>query len=213
MLSLLTISCATTVVPVSVPIIEKSEPMYIIDLRPETEKNEKTKIFSLFITSKAYGTYRIGTKGIEPKPLRIFQHRVNEKYSHTELVPEVKVHHFVVYSNHKSELRWGVTGELLGGIVGAAVATGTQKYGVDGLASIVKKEEFESVEKEYLHALYTEEENPNKVSVLFVYIDAEIEGKRTFIKTMTAIKPPKDDKRIPYVVGVETAIAYFLDQY
>ena len=211
-LSLLTVGCATLVLPVDVPNIEKSASLNVIDLRPEAEKSEKNKIFSLSIVSNAYGIYRIGTKVIEPNALRIFQHRVYEKFSHAVLVPEVKVHHLVVYSNLKSELRRGVTGGLLAGVVGAAVASSTQKYGVDGHASIVNKEEFDAAEKEYLHALYTEEENPDKASVLFVYLDAEIDGKRTFIRTLTPLRFEADDKRIPYVVGVEAAIAYFLDQ-
>jgi len=207
--SIFVFGCAAPTIMVEVPNIEKSSSMDLVDLRPQSEK--ENKIFSLSITSEAYGTYRRGDKLLDPSMVRIFQHRVFEKYAELEDVPEVKLHHFVVYMNLKSELRRGVTGGLLGGVVGAAVASGTQKYGIDGLASITTTEEFNAFEKEYKRALYTEEENPDKVSVFKVYLEAEIDGKRIFIETMTPTKLP--DNKNPHVAAVETAIAYFLDQY
>lgn len=59
--------------------------------------------------------------------------------------------------------------------------------------------------------MYTEEVNPGKVSVFKVYLEAEIDGKRTFTETMTPIKLPENT--YSHVAAVETTIAYFLDQY
>lgn len=209
LVSLFVFGCAAPTIMVEVPNIENSSSIELVDLRPESEK--ENKIFSLSITSEAYGTYRRGDKLLDPTMVRIFQHRVYDKYANAGTAPEIKLHHFVVYMNLKSELRRGVTGGLLGGVVGAAVASGTQKYGIDGLASITTIEEFNAFEKEYKRALYTEEENPDEVSVFKVYLEAEIDGKRTFIKTMTPTKLPENKNS--HVAAVETAIAYFLDQY
>jgi len=207
--SILTFGCAAPTIMADMPHIENSSPVNVTDFRPETEK--ENKIFSLSITSEAYGIYRRGDKLLNPTPIRIFQHRIYEKFSAKSVVPEVKVHHFVVYMNLKSELRRGVTGGLLGGVVGAVIASGTQKYGVDGLASLTTLEKFEAFDKEYKRALYTEDDNPEKASVYKVYLEAEIDGKRTFIETMTPTKLPENKN--PHLVAVETAIAYFLDQY
>jgi len=206
--SLIVIGCAANT-KVEVPNIEKSSSLELVDLRPQSEKVDKT--FSFAITSEAYGIYRRGDRHLNPSMVRIFQHRVFEKFAEIEEVPAVKLHHFVAYQNIKSELRRGVTGGLIGGVVGAGIVSGTQKYGIDGLASITTTEDFNAFEKEYKRALYTEEENPGKVSVFNVYLEAEIDGKRAFIKTMTPIRLP--GHKNSFLAAVETAIAYFLDQY
>lgn len=207
----LMVGCAAPTITLDMPNIEASSVLMIEDLRPETEK--ENKIFSLAITSEAYGTYRRGDKLINPNPVRLLQHKIYEKYAPSDAVPSVKVHHLVMYMNLKSELRRGVTGGVLGGVIGAAVASGTQKYGVDGIAEITSEEEFNAFDEEYKRALYTEEENPGKASVYKVYIEIEIDGKRVFVSTMTPTRLPKDDTRNPHVVALETAIAYLLDQY
>lgn len=206
-LSMLTIGCAARTTMVEIPNIDESSSVNIKDFRPESER--ENEIFSFSISSEAYGIYRHGDELVSPSPIRILQHRIYEKFSNTGIIPEVKVHHFVVYANLKSQLRKGV----LGGAIGAAIASDTQKYGVDGLASLTTEEEFKAYEEEYKRALYTQEENPEKVSVYKVYLDAEINGKRTFIKTMTPTTLPEDNPKNPHVVAVETAISYFLDQY
>lgn len=210
-LSVFAIGCSAPTIMVDMPDIEKSATLQVEDLRPAEEK--ENKIFSLSITSDAYGSYRRGDKLIDPTPIRILQHRIYEKYSPEMDVQDVKVHHFVVYMNLKSELRRGVTGGLLGGMVGGAVAAMTQKYGIDAVTSIITEEEFNAFEKEYKRSLYTKEENPNKASVYVVYLDAEIDGKRTFVKTMTPTRLPKEQSKNPHEAAIETAIAYFLDQY
>ncbi len=203
--------CKSLTATAEIPKIEKSSIVITQDLRSETEK--KNKIFSLLLTSKAYGTYRRGDKLIEPNPVRILQHRVYEKFMPMGVIPDVKVHHFVVYMNLRDELIRGSLASSFGGVIGAAIAAGTQKYGVDGTMSLTSREEFESFEKEYKRALYTQRENPDKVSVYRVYLEAEINGKRTFVKIMTPTKLPKGDDRNAHLVAIETAIAFFLDHY
>lgn len=203
--------CKLPTAVADIPKIEKSSIINTQDLRPETEK--KNKIFSFLVTSKAYGTYRRGDKLIKPDPVRIFQHRVYEKFMLRGIIPDVTVYHFVVYMNLKDELIRSSLASSFGGVVGAAVAAGTQKYNVDGIVSLTTRREFESFRKEYERALYTQKENPDKVSVYRVYLEAEINGKRTFVKTMTPTRLPKGDDRNPHLVAIETAIAFFLDQY
>ena len=204
--------CATGPVALDMPALDESSSISVVDLRPDNEREIKNKIFSLAITSKAYGLYRLGNQVTEPNLIRLFQHKLHE--SRPDLAPnaKVKVHHLVVYSNLKSELRRSVTMGAALGPVGAVVASSTQKYGVEGRAELVDREKFNNIEKEYERALYGAEENPDKSSVMFVYLDAEIDGEREFIRTMTPLRFSKDDKRIPYVVAVETATSYFLDQ-
>lgn len=79
-------------------------------------------------------------------------------------------------------------------------------------SSIVDPNYFESTAKDdYKPALYTEKENPNKAIVFITYIDAEINGKRVFIKTISPTDLP--EKQDPFINSVESAIKYYLDQY
>jgi len=210
-LSIVIVGCATSTVVVDMPHLEESSLVTVEDLRPSTEK--ENEIFSLLITSEAYGTYRRGDKLVNPNPLRIFQHRIYEKYANKGVVPDVKVYHLVVYMNLKSELRRGAFFGVLGGVIGSAVASGTMKYGVNGLATLTSEEEFNAFKQEYTRALYTEKENPGKVSVFKVYLEAEIDGKRVFVSTMTPTRLPKGVEKNSHVVAIETAMAYFLEQY
>ena len=44
---------------------------------------------------------------------------------------------------------------------------------------------FESLaQEEFKRALYTEAETPNKTNLAFIYIDADINGKRVFTRTI-----------------------------
>jgi Cu2+-containing amine oxidase len=100
----------------------------------------------------------------------------------------------------------------LAGPIGGAIASATKNNVVDGVASVIDGKEFEASSKEeYKRTLYTEKENPNKASVFIVYLDAEVDGKRVFVKTMTPTKLPEGKN--PHIAAVETAIAYFLQQY
>ncbi|WP_157678282.1 hypothetical protein [Oleiphilus messinensis] len=211
--SLLTIGCSIQKVIVNSPglqeSLEQSENLQIKDLRPEAEKDRE--IFSLFILSEAYGTSRQGDM-TEPPPLRILQHRIYDKYVNEARLPEVKVYHFVTYMNMQAELRKLSTSIALNQITGLAFPL-PRRFGVEGTATHVSQSEFEQVKDEYSRALYSETENPKRASVLIVYLDAEIDGERTFIKTMTPILLENQPGKIPIVVAIETAIAYFLDQY
>lgn len=209
-ISILMFGCAASIVQVNVPNIESSSTYKIEDLRPKSEKEHE--IFSLSISNESYGMSRQGDQ-TNPTALRILQHRIHEKYSNAAKIPDVKVYHFVTYMNIQSELRSGVIGGVLGGAIGAAMVSSTQKYDVNGVAAFVSRDEFEAFKDEYKRAMYTESDNPDKVSVLTVYLDAEIDGERKFIKTMTPVRIDNQPNKIPVVVAIETAISYYLDQY
>lgn len=208
--SILFVGCAAPIAKVDIPNIKESETVNVVDLRPASEK--ENEIFSLAITSEAYGTYRRGDALLNPSATRILQHRAYEKFSSSGELPKIKIHHLVVYMNLKSELRRGVTGGLLGGAIGGAIASATKNNAVAGINSVIDGKEFEALSKEeYKRSLYTEKENPNKASVFVVYLDAEINEKRVFVKTMTPTKLAEGKN--PHVAAVETAVAYFLEQY
>lgn len=58
LLALAFAACAPVVTKVSVPDIGKSDSVAVSDLRPASERERK--IFSLLVTSKQYGIWRIG---------------------------------------------------------------------------------------------------------------------------------------------------------
>ncbi|MBX2857176.1 MAG: hypothetical protein KTR17_00820 [Cellvibrionaceae bacterium] len=209
--AVLAVGCTAPSLKIDVPNLAESSFLLVEDLRPPTEKENKA--FSYSITSGAYGIYRRGDKLIDPSPVRLLQHEIYKKYASESSFPKVKVHHLVVYNNLKSALRKSATGGILGGVVGALIVAGNQKHGIDVVANLTTEEEFNSFEKEYQRALYTQEQNPNKVSVNKVYLEAELDGKRTFIMTMTPVELPKEVDKNSHVSAIETAIAYFLDQY
>ena len=207
---ILVTSCAAPVAKVAVSNISESSSLIVTDLRPKSEK--ESKAFSYIITSKAYATYRRGDDLLNPPPMRLFQHRAYEKFNPIGKSPEIKVYHLVVYMNLKSELRRGGFGAVLGGAIGGAISAVTNDNTVNGIFSTVDRSEFNSLSKsEYKRALYTKEENPEKASVFVVYIDAEVDGKRTFIKTITPTNIPGEQNS--HLAAVETAIEYFLQKY
>ncbi|WP_019616846.1 hypothetical protein [Psychromonas ossibalaenae] len=216
MKKLFVIICTTLIVgcsnvsKVEVPNIAESESVNFVDLRPANEK--ENEIFSLFITSDAYALYRRGDDLVEPAPVRLLQHRAYEKLSSEGNNPEVVVYHMVVYLNLQSELRGVSLGGLFGGAVGGAIAGAMEDGTVNSINSLVNKEEFEAMlADEYLRVTYTKDENPNEASVFVTYIDAEINGKRSFVKSMTPTRTP--DGIDPHVASVESAISYLLEQY
>ena len=177
------------------------------DLRPASEKVDKS--YSFFIGSESYGIFRRGDKWVVPDPIRLFQHKIFEKYPDGSNQPDVKVHHLAVYQNSGSLLKRGVLGGIIGGVIGSAIASSTTKYGIEGKAGLTSSEEFNSFEEEYQRGTYTSEENPGNVSIYRVYFEAEIEGKRTFVTTVTPVELPNDDKRNSQAVAVETAWPFF----
>lgn len=208
LLPLLAIGCAQPITKVDVPNIARSSGVVVEDLRPELEK--KSEIMSLSITSEAYGMYRKGDETLDPPMVRIFQHKAFEKFGAATPNLKLKLHHMVTYLNRKSELRKGVVGGTIAGPIGAALAAPKM---TSLLASeIVDAKAFEEASgPEYKRALYTEKENPDKTSVLIIYIESEINGKRVFTKTMSSIVVPEGQH--PHIVAVHSAIDHHLAQF
>jgi hypothetical protein len=207
LISLFFLSCAHQI---DVPEINKSESVLVKDLRPAIEKESEG--FSFLIFSDSYGIFRRGDAFLIPPAPRLLQHRVFEKLGFSQQPLELTIHHMVVYLNAKSDLtRSGVLGGV-GGAVGAAVAAATTSNFANLVSTLVDRQAFESLaQEEYKRALYTETENPNHASVYVVYIDAEISGKRVFVKTMTPSEAT--DNQNALAVAVESTIRYYLSQY
>lgn len=202
--------CATKPLKYDVPDIQSSTSLTVSDLRPAKEKEQE--VFSVLISSDAYAIYRNGENIIDPTPLRLFQHRVHEKFSGSEAPTDVKIYHLVSYMNAQSQLRTtAVAGGLLGP-VGAAVASSTKNNKVDPSVSLVDAKVFDSLaDKEYQRASYTAQENPNKATMFVIYIDAEINGKRVFIrKTSPSVQAGSAN---PYVDAVDNTIKAYLSIY
>lgn len=197
-------ACATAPAPkIDVPEIDKSQSVAVHDVRPALE--QERDIFSLLITSERYGTFRLAEVKTEPAPLRLFQHRVYERLGNKGPL-DVTVNHLVVYMNQQGQLRAGA----LGGLIGLAIVSGRE---VSGSSSVVDTPAFEAMkgEDEFKRALFNKTENPQNAPVLIVYIDATINGKRVTTKTVSPLKQPEG--KVPYVVALESASAYFLSQY
>jgi len=209
-LSLLVFGCAHSVTKINIPDITKSESVLLKDLRPENESSNE--IFSYLITSDAYGINRIGITNMVPTMTRLLQHRVYEKFGTSTHPIEIIVHHMVIYSNSQSRMKTGILAGTIAGPLGVLASAGLSDNNVTLYSTIVDPINFESTAKdEYKRALYTEKENPNKAIVVITYIDAEINGKRVFIKTMSPADLP--DNQNPFIYSVESAIKYYLDQY
>ncbi|HEX7915360.1 hypothetical protein [Rudaea sp.] len=192
------------------PGTDESVSVPIKDLRPKTEKENGT--FSFAITSSAYGIYRKGDATLAPPMIQIFRRLVFEKLGGSAKPLEISVYHMVVYANMKSEFRRAAAFAAVGGAVGGALAGAATGSTVNLSQSLVDRAHFEDEEiDENERADYTEAENPERTSVYVIYIDADINGKRTFVKTMAPIKTR--DKQDGYVAAVKSAIGYFLSYY
>ena len=119
----------------------------------------------------------------------------------------------VVYMNLKSQLRGQAIGAGVGGIIGTAIASGLNAGSTVNISqSIVDRAAFEAGGgDEYERAFCTDEENPNHASVFVIYIDAAINGKRVFVKTLAPTTAPKGE--VAYSLAVQSAIQFFLSQY
>ncbi len=210
LLSLLVFGCARPVTKINIPEITKSESVLLKDLRPENEKSDK--VFSYLITSDDYGINRVGNVTMVPTMTRLLQHRIYEKFGVSTHPIEIILHHMVVYINMQSTMKRSIQASMIAGPVGALASAGSSNNNVILSSTIVDPNYFESTAKdEYKRALYAEKENPNKAIVIITYIDAEINGKRVFIKTMSPTDLP--DKQDPFINSVESAIKFYLDQY
>lgn len=201
--------CAAKPFKYEVNALQQSEAFIVSDVRPQTEKEQK--IFSLMITNDAYGIYRNGEQAIDPTPLRLFKHRVHEKYAGSALPSKVVVHHFVSYMNATASLKKVAFASVFGA-AGALVASATNYKVAEEGVSLVDRAAFEaSIEKEFQRALYSADENPQKANLYIIYLDAEIDGKRQFIRKISPAIA-KDGKN-PYVDAVDSTIRAFLAGY
>ncbi len=202
-LPLLILGCVPPVTRMEVPGLAKSEALTMKDLRPANEKASET--FSLMVTSEAYGLYRKGDETHVPSATRLLQHRIFEKLGANGQPLDITVHHLVVYLNMKSELR--KVG--FGGLIAAAVVA-NNKVALSN--AVVDRKAFEDLQKdEYKRALFTEQENPEKASAFVVYVDAEINGKRTLTRSLVPSKAPEGQNA--HTRALNEAFDYFLAQY
>lgn len=198
-------ACAPVVTKFDMAGTDGSVSVPVTDLRPTIEK--QSEIFSLMITSSEYGLYRKGDATLDPPLTQVFRRRAFEKLG-ADAMKDVTIHHMVVYLNLQSELRRGAIGAGFGGVIGSLIAT-SGMTGANLSQSLADRAAFDR--EEYQRALYTAAENPKKSSVFVVYIDAEIGGRRVFTRTLAPTTGPEG--RVPYVLAVDSAIEYYLQQY
>lgn len=211
LLAALLTGCATTTpIKYEVTNIEQSDQFAIQDLRPKTEGTKE--MFSIWITSEAYGIYRIGEVGSEVDSMRLLQHRVYEKLASGSDDLDVKVHHLVVYMNLRASLKKSAMGAALAGALGVLIVDSLDKENpLPSGVSYVDSDVFDSmVEEEHQRGFYTEQENPEKTDVLIVYLDAEINGKRTFLRRISQITQ-EQDKNIFYEAVDNTVKALLMN--
>jgi hypothetical protein len=216
-ISLLLAACVQQkIARVNLPGLDRSSSVVVQDLRPADEKIALRGSFA--ITSSSYGISRLGDETLDPSMPRILQHRAWEKLGGSNGTPlEIAIHHMVGYKNIKSEVRGAALGAAIGGAIGGAVGGAasmgaTSRSGVNLSQSLVDQSQFEALaDEDYQRAYYTEQENPERASVFVIYIDAEIRGKRTFVKTIAPTASQKDQNA--YSLAVESAIQYYLSQY
>jgi hypothetical protein len=206
---LLLCGCAAKAVRMDMAGTDQSAAVPVKDLRPDSEK--ESEIFSLMITSSGYGTYRKGDEALDPPMPQVFRRMVYEKVGAGGAPTDITIHHMVVYMNMKSELRKGAIGSI-GGVVGAVItASMASNVGVNMNQALVDRATFEAAgHEEYERAFYTEAENPERASVFVVYIDATVNGKRVFIRTMAPVRGPKG--QAPIVEAVKSSIQFYLTQ-
>lgn len=199
--------CATAPpLHVDVSEISRSQSVTVRDERLPLET--KREVMSYLVTSDAYGIFRNGELGIDPPVLRLLQHRV---FEHSGPAAKVTVHHFVTYQNLQSQLRAGALGAALGplgALIGSSVANTEGSTG----AELVDGATFDKLtgDSEWKRGTYTNAENPNKGAVFITYIDAEVDGKRAFVRVVSPFKVPEG--KVPYVEAVEAAIRAWLGQ-
>jgi hypothetical protein len=205
--------CGSQAVKVDVTDIAKSERIVVKDLRPPKEKLQQ--LFSAWITSEDYGISRKGDDMLEPPAVRLLQHRLYESLGRDQINPtSLIVHHFVIYQNVKTHARRGALFAVFGGIVGAAVAIATENKAPNRASvlssSLVDGRAFEGLAgEEYKRAFFEPEENEQNVPAFVAYLDAEFDGKRVFVKT---VSPALENESIksPISFAVESVIQEFI---
>lgn len=199
--------CATAPpLHVEVPEIAKSQSVTVRDERLPIET--KREAMSYLITSDAYGILRNGELGIDPPVLRLLQHRV---YEHSGVDAKITVYHFVTYQNLQSQLRGAALGSVLGP-VGALIGSSATNNDAVTTTTLVDRAAFNALtgDDEWKRGTYTATENPKKGAVFVTYIDAEVNGKRAFVRVVSPLNVPAG--KAPYVEAVETSIQALLGQ-
>lgn len=208
-LALACAACAPVVTKVNVPDIGKSDAVAVSDMRPASEKEKK--IFSLMITSKQYGIWRVGDAHLSPSPVRLLQYQIAKQPNAETPPPKLTIYHFVVYENMKSQLRHGAAGAALGGALGAVIGDATASRDGTAQTTLVDAKAFDGITDEYTRGLYTQAEDPNKASVFIVYLDTGIDGKRIFTRTIAPAAPQGNQD--PLANAVQLAIRNQLSRY
>jgi hypothetical protein len=209
-LVLMLAGCAGPITNPNVVDVDQSSTISVIDRRSESEKTAET--FSYSISNDAYATYRVAEGAVSPPGIILLRHRAHEKFGAAMPSLELVVHHFVVYCNLQSELRRSTFGGVFAGPLGAVVAGQLPTAVPNTACTSVDRAGFESLASaEYRRALYSARENPSNASVYIVYIDAEINGKRVFTRTMMPFKKAADAD--PQVAALEAAVGCQLSQH
>ena len=209
-LALACAACAPVVTKVNLPDIGKSDAVAVTDMRPASEKEKK--IFSLMITSKQYGIWRVGDARLSPAPVRLLQYQVAKQTNAGNASSKLTVYHFVVYENMKSQLRHGAIGAGIGGAAGALIGNAMASHDETAQTSLVDENAFDRMSAdEYMRGLYTQAEDPNKASVYIVYLETDINGKRVFTRTIAPAVP--QGNRDALVDAVQLAIRNQLSRY
>jgi hypothetical protein len=204
-------ACAPVVTKVNIPDIGKSDAVQLTDMRPPSEKEHE--IFSLLVTSKEYGIWRVGDVQLAPPPLKLLQYEFAKQPNAGNATPKVVVRHFVVYANMQSQLRRGAVGAGIGGVIGGLIGNAIANHGENALTSNVDEQAFDAMAtEEYKRGLFTAAEDPNKASVFIVYIDTEINGVRVFTRTIAPAIAKKGGQP-PLADAVELAIRNQLAKY
>lgn len=209
-LTLACAACAPVVTKVNIPDIGKSDAVAVTDMRPTSEKEKK--IFSLMITSKQYGIWRVGDARLSPAPVRLLQYQIARQANAENVFPKLTIYHFVVYENMKSQLRHGAAGAAIAGVAGALIGNAIANHDETAQTSAVDENAFNNMSaNEYMRGLYTQAEDPNKASVYIVYLETGINGKRIFTRTIAPATPKGNQD--PLVDAVQLAIRNQLSRY
>jgi len=211
--SLIIAGCASQsgLPPPQFPGIEQSEKIAIQDQRPSSESEKK--IFSLLITSSAYGIYRTPDTATKPTGPRLLAHRAYQTFPELSSQPSIKVYHFVTYANMQSQLRKNSLLAGFTGPVGVAIF-GTRELPIgDVLTTQIDSSFFEknAGDEEYTRAFFSVEENPEKSPVNLIYIDAEILGKR--VASRCLVPPVKDKPNLFLIEAMDMCITNHLALY
>lgn len=177
--------CVTTNVKYEVANLEQSAQFQVQDLRPESER--ETKSLSKVFSSKTSGIMRVGDAETGLNSVRLFQHRVHEKLGNSSDEYDVKVYHLVTYVNYSSSMNKGGLSAAFGGLIGATITDlDRSNTPLPENVNHVDRAVFEeSIAEEYVRAYYSEEENPDESDVVIVFLDAEINGKRKFLRRIS----------------------------